>query len=250
LRNLSLVGKTALVTGAGTGIGRAVAEDLASLGASIVIVIRSSVEAANDTAQRIRDAGGQATVVKANIRNTESCEKAAKAAVEEYGSLDVLVNNAGARSDALVMRMSETAWSDVIDTNFRGTLNMSRAAARFMVPAGHGKIINVTSVAGLIGSPGQANYSASKAAIIGLTRSLAIELAAHNIQVNAVAPGFVSTKLTSDLTREQLSRLLGGIPAGRAGQPDDISGVIAFLATPRADFITGQTFVVDGGMTA
>lgn len=245
-----LAGKTALITGGGTGIGRACACDLAELGARVAVLARTSAAAADDLVAEITNAGGCAMAVSGDVRRGEDCQRAVDAVCRRFGRIDILVNNAGITRDALLLRMSEQDWDGVFETNLRGVYLMTRAVLPSMLEAGSGKIVNVTSVIGIIGNAGQSNYAAAKAAIGGFTRCVAREAAVGNVQVNAVAPGFIETRLTDVLTDEHRAKLLAATPAGRFGKPGDVSGVIAFLCTSRADFITGQTIIVDGGMTA
>jgi 3-oxoacyl-[acyl-carrier protein] reductase len=244
-----LAGKSALITGGGTGIGRAVALDLASLGASVAVLARTSMDAAHELVEQVRELGVDAIALRGDVRDASDCNSAVSSSVSRFGRLDILVNNAGTTRDGLVLRMSESDWDEVAQTNLRGVFLMTRAALAPMIEARRGKIVNITSVIGIIGNAGQANYAAAKAAVGGMTRALAIEVADSNIQVNAVAPGFIQTRLTEKLSPERRAALLRQTPAGRFGQPQDVSGLVAFLCTDRADFITGQTIVVDGGLT-
>jgi 3-oxoacyl-[acyl-carrier protein] reductase len=246
----SLAGKSALITGGGTGIGRAVALDLASLGASVAVLARTSIVAADHLVAEINSRGGVGIALQGDVRDANDCRSAVDSVMERFGALDIVVNNAGTTRDGLLIRMSEQDWDDVVDTNLRGTFLVTRAALTPMLAAKSGKIVNVTSVIGIIGNPGQANYCAAKAAIAGFTRTVAREVASSNIQINSVAPGFIETRLTSALSAERRAKLLDLTPAGRFGKPEDVSGMIAFLCTSRADFITGQTIVIDGGMIA
>ncbi len=244
-----LTGKNALVTGGGTGIGRAIALTLAEQGARVAVLYRTSGTAAQETAEEIVSAGGQAVALEADVMSREQVESAIGQVIAAFGSLDIVVNNAGITRDALVLRMSEDDWDLVLDTNLKGTFLVTRAALKPMVKQRRGKIVNITSVIGLRGNPGQANYSAAKAGLIGFTRTVAKEVAGRNIQVNAIAPGFIETAITSALTPERQTALLREIPAGRFGQPREIAAAAAFLCSSSADYITGQTLVVDGGMT-
>ena len=244
-----LTDKNALVTGGGTGIGRAIALTLAAQGASVAVLYRTSAAAAQEVVDAIVAAGGRAVALEADVMSRAQVEQAIGQVITTFGSLDIVVNNAGITRDALVLRMSEEDWDVVLDTNLKGTFLVTRAALKPMIKQRRGKIVNITSVIGLVGNPGQANYSAAKAGLIGFTRTVAKEVAARSIQVNAIAPGFIETAITSGLTPERQEALLRDIPAGRFGQPSEIAAVTAFLCSSSADYITGQTIVVDGGMT-
>jgi len=246
---MQLEGKSALVTGGGTGIGRAIALSLAAEGAKVAVVNRSSIDAAQSVVDEIIGSGGTAIALKGSVSVAADVENFAERVLTSFGSLDILVNNAGTTRDGLVMRMSEDDWDVVLDTNLKGVFLVTRAALKSMVKQRHGKIVNITSVMGLIGNPGQANYSASKAGIIGFSRTVAKEVGSRNIQVNAVAPGFIETAMTDALKTDLKESLIKQIPAGRLGRPEDIARVVTFLCTPAADYITGQTITVDGGMT-
>ena len=249
IRNAMLTGKNAFVTGGGTGIGRAIALALAAQGASVAVLYRSSAAAAREVVEEITASGGKALALEADVMSREQVEAAIGQVITTFGSLDIVVNNAGITRDALVLRMSEDDWDLVLDTNLKGAFLVTRAALKPMVKQRRGKIVNITSVIGLVGNPGQANYSAAKAGLIGFTRTVAKEVAGRSIQVNAIAPGFIETAITSALTPERREALLREIPAGRFGQPQEIAAVTAFLCSASADYITGQTLVVDGGMT-
>jgi 3-oxoacyl-[acyl-carrier protein] reductase len=241
-----LAGQIALVTGASRGIGRAIAEALAASGAKVVVNYASSADAAAEVVQGIEAAGGQAWAHQADVANEMEVEAMVKEVLEREGRLDVLVNNAGITRDGLLMRMKTADWQSVIDLNLTGVFLCTRAVSRTMLKARRGRIINITSVVGLMGNPGQANYSAAKAGVIGLTRSTAAEFASRGITVNAVAPGFIATDMTSNLNAEPI---LAAIPLGRLGQPEEVAGAVRFLAAdPAAAYITGQVLAVDGGM--
>jgi 3-oxoacyl-[acyl-carrier protein] reductase len=241
-----LAGRIALVTGASRGIGRAIAEALAAAGARVVVNFASSPEAAADVVREIEAAGGQAWAHQANVAVEAEVEAMVKAVLEREGRIDVLVNNAGITRDGLLMRMKTADWQSVIDLNLTGVFLCTRAVSRPMLKARSGRIINITSVVGMMGNPGQANYSAAKAGVIGLTRSTAAEFASRGITVNAVAPGFIATDMTKDLNAEPI---LAAIPLGRLGQPEEVAGAVRFLAAdPAAAYITGQVLAVDGGM--
>jgi 3-oxoacyl-[acyl-carrier protein] reductase len=235
----SLDGKTALVTGGSRGIGKAIAVELARAGASVVVGYRSGSDEAEAVASEI---GGRA--VQADVADAED----AKRLVEEAGDLDILVNNAGLTRDTLLARMSDQDWRAVIDTNLGGVFNTCRAAVRNMMRRRSGSIVNVASIVGLRGNPGQTNYSASKAGIIGFTKSLARELGSRGVRANVVAPGYVSTRLTDVIADELKERVLAATPLGRFGDPEDIAAAVRFLCSDEASFITGEVLLVDGGL--
>jgi len=243
-----LTGKTALVTGASRGIGRAIALKLAEAGANIVVNYAGSEGAASETVAQVKALGRDAIMVRANVSDSEEVNEMFKTALEHFGSLDILVNNAGITRDNLLMRMKEEEWDAVIDTNLKGVFNCLKAATRPMMKQRSGKIINITSVVGVLGNPGQANYVAAKAGVIGLTKTAAKELATRGITVNAVAPGFIDTEMTAVLPEDVKAGLIGQIPLGRLGQTEDIANVVVFLASDAANYLTGQTLHVDGGM--
>jgi 3-oxoacyl-[acyl-carrier protein] reductase len=241
-----LEGKVAIVTGASRGIGQATALALAAQGASVVVNYASSSGAADAVVTKIQALGSQAIAVKADVSQEAEVEAMFAATIAAFGRVDVLVNNAGITRDTLLLRMKLEDWQAVIDLNLTGVFLCTRAASKIMLKQKSGRIINITSVAGQMGNPGQANYSAAKAGVIGFTRTVARELASRGITVNAVAPGFIATDMTNDLKAEPI---LAMIPLSRYGQPEDIAGMIEFLAaTPAAGYITGQVFNVDGGM--
>jgi 3-oxoacyl-[acyl-carrier protein] reductase len=235
----SLKGRTALVTGGSRGIGRAIAAELARAGASVVLGFRSGAEDAEAVASEI---GGRA--VQADVAKPED----AKRLVDEAGDVDILVNNAGVTRDGLLARMSDDDWQVVLDTNLGGTFNTCRAAARGMMRRRAGSIVNVSSIVGLHGNPGQTNYSASKAGIIGFTKALARELGSRGIRANVVAPGYVSTRLTTELPEELQNAMLANTPLGRFGDPEDIACAVRFLCSDEASFVTGEVLLVDGGL--
>tara|TARA_B100001123_G_scaffold445652_1_gene597791 strand:- start:580 stop:1335 length:756 start_codon:yes stop_codon:yes gene_type:complete len=243
-----LTGRIALVTGAGRGIGRSVALALASKGASVVIHYNESRDGAEKTANEIRDNGQNAMIVQANIGVAEDVEAMITTVIDSWEKIDVLVNNSGVIKDNLIIRMSEDDWDYVMNIDLKGVFLTTRLAARSMIKQRWGRIINIGSVVGLAGNPGQSNYAAAKAGLIGFTRSVAKELAPRNITVNMVAPGYIVTDVTENLPDETKDYLTSMIPMKRRGQPEEIADAVAFLAGQRSTYITGQTLNVDGGI--
>jgi 3-oxoacyl-[acyl-carrier protein] reductase len=240
--------KVALITGGARGIGKSIREALACAGAHVAFTDVKLEEAEKEQVTVDGSTGLMTMTIQSDVREFSSAQNAVDAVLKEMKHIDILVNNAGITRDNLLIRMSEEEWDTVIDTNLKGTFNFSKAVARDMLRQRQGKIINIASVVGLIGNAGQANYSASKAGIIGLTKSLAKEFGSRNIQVNAVAPGFVETEMTEKLTPEQRKTLTDLIPLKRTAQPHEIASVVRFLASSEADYITGQVICVDGGL--
>lgn len=243
-----LKNKIALITGAGRGIGRAIAIALAKEGAEVVINYNGSEERAKEVKQTIEENGGKASIYKCNVSDFTACEAMIKDIVKEYGHLDILVNNAGITKDGLIMKMKEEDFDSVLNVNLKGTFNTIRHSARQMLKQRSGKIINISSVSGILGNVGQANYAASKAGVIGLTKTMARELGSRGITVNAIAPGFVDTEMTGVLSEEIRENACKQIILGRFGKPEDIANTAVFLASDKADYITGQVISVDGGM--
>jgi 3-oxoacyl-[acyl-carrier protein] reductase len=245
---LSLDERVAIVTGASRGIGRSIALEMAQRGASVVVNYNSSPQAAEEVVAQIQSQGGKAQAFQADVSDFKQAQDLVKAAINAYGGLDILVNNAGITRDTLIMMMSEEDWDRVIDINLKSTFNCSKAAVRHMMRKRYGRIINITSVAGEMGNPGQTNYSASKAGQIGFTKALAREVAARNITVNAIAAGYIDTDIWADVPEEARQAALSIIPLGRKGLPKEIAYGVAFLASDQAAYITGQVLGIDGGM--
>lgn len=246
---VDLSGQIALVTGASRGIGRAIAIRLAACGAAVAGVARS-LEHLEPTLKAIRDAGGTADGYAANVANSADVQRVVDEVEAKTQRIHVLVNNAGITRDGLVLRMEDSAWQEVIDTNLTGTFLFSRAVGACMMRGRYGRIINISSVSGLMGNPGQANYSASKAGVIGFSKTIARELASRNITVNVVAPGFITTDMTDVLPEKIKTEVKERVPVRRLGTPEDIADLVCYLAGPSASYITGQVIAVDGGMTA
>lgn len=244
----SLEGKKALVTGASRGIGRSIAIGLAEAGADVAINYSGSEAAAAETAKAVEALGRRAIIVKANVGKAEQFEAMVKEVIEQFGAIDILVNNAGITRDNLIMRMKEEEFDEVIETNLKGVFNGIKAVTRPMMKQRSGRIINISSIVGTIGNPGQANYVAAKAGVIGLTKSSAKELASRGITVNCIAPGFIQTEMTDKLTEEIKSAMSAQIPLARFGDAKDVANAVRFLASDAASYMTGQTVHVDGGM--
>ncbi len=243
-----LENKVAVVTGASRGIGRAIALELARCGVSVVVNYNRSAEAAAEVVSTIESEGGQAIAIQADVGDLGQAKGLIQAAVDEFRRIDILVNNAGTTRDQLLMLMKEADWDDVLRINLKSVFNCCKPAARVMMRQRWGRIINISSVSGIAGQGGQTNYAASKAGIIGFTKSLAKELGPRNITVNAVAPGFIPTDLTADLPEELRQKMLELTPLKRMGQPEEIAYAVAFLASDKASFITGEVLTVDGGL--
>lgn len=243
-----LRGKTALVTGASRGIGRDIALTLAEAGADVAVNYAGSEAKAEEVVDKIKAMGRRAFAVQANVASYKDVEAMVKQVTETFGRLDILVNNAGITRDNLLMRMKESEWDEVIETNLKGVFNGIKAVSRPMMKQRSGRIINLASVVGVAGNAGQANYTAAKAGVIGLTKTAAKELASRGITVNAVAPGFIETDMTAKLGDEIQKKLIEQIPLGKLGQPQDVARVVRFLASDDAAYMTGQTLHVDGGM--
>jgi 3-oxoacyl-[acyl-carrier protein] reductase len=245
---ISVKDKVAIVTGGSRGIGRAIATTLAAAGAAVVVNYRDNQAAADEVVAAIVAAEGQAIAVKADVSKQADVDALFKAATERFGKVDILVNNAGITRDGLLLRMKEDDFDAVIDTNLRGVYLCTRAALRPMSRAGGGRIINISSVVGIAGNAGQANYAAAKAGIIGFTKSIAREMASRSITVNAVAPGYIETEMTGVLSEQVRGAILEAIPLARLGAAQDVADLVCFLASDAAAYITGQTIAVDGGM--
>ena len=243
-----LSGKIALVTGGARGIGKAIAKKLSEQGAFVIVNYAGSVDRANQTIEEIKSAGGDGVAIQCDVSDFAACGELAAKVLADYGRLDILVNNAGITKDNLIMKMSEQDYDAVLNTNLKGSFNLIHHFSRSFLKQRSGKIINISSVSGVMGNAGQANYSASKAGLIGLTKSVARELASRGICVNAVAPGFIETEMTEKMLDSAKQAALGMIPLGKMGKPEDIAQVVAFLADESGDYITGQVICVDGGM--
>ncbi|HAB61250.1 MAG TPA: beta-ketoacyl-ACP reductase [Lachnospiraceae bacterium] len=243
-----LEGKVALVTGASRGIGRAIAEELASQGAYVIINYSGNEQAASEVLNTITKMGKRASLYRCNVGSYEEVKEMIDTIVKEHKTIDIIVNNAGITRDNLLLKMSEQEFDDVITTNLKGAFNTIKHASRYMLKQRSGKIINISSVSGIIGNAGQTNYSAAKAGIIGMTKAVAKELASRNITVNAVAPGFIQTDMTEALPEAMKEKVSDSIPLKKMGQPEDIAKMVSFLASSQGDYVTGQVFKVDGGI--
>ncbi|MCU7667099.1 3-oxoacyl-[acyl-carrier-protein] reductase [Bacillus thuringiensis] len=245
---MKLEHKVAIVTGASRGIGKAIALELARNGADVVINYSGNEEAAKEVAKEVEELGRKAIIIKANVAIASEVEEMFKETINNFGKVDILVNNAGITRDNLMMRMKEEEWDAVINTNLKGVYNCMKAAIRPMMRQKSGRIVNISSVVGILGNPGQVNYVAAKAGVIGITKTMAKELASKGITVNAVAPGFIETDMTDELSEGIKEGLLKQIPLKKLGQPEDIAKVVRFLVSEDAQYMTGQTISVDGGM--
>lgn len=245
---MDLKGKNCIVTGGSRGIGKSIALTFAKLGANVAITYARSSKAANEVAEEMEKTGVKAMALQADATDFSKTEEVIAKVVDEWGSLDVLINNAGITKDNLILRMNEEQWDAVINTNLKSVFNYSKAAAKPMMRARGGSIVNIGSVVGISGNAGQSNYSASKAGLIGFTKSYAKELASRNIRANVVAPGYITTEMTENLSETVLESIKSETPLGRAGNPDEVSNVVAFLASDLSSYITGEVIRVDGGM--
>jgi len=245
---MSLEGKVAIITGSSRGIGRAIAENLAGAGAKVIINYASNATAAQEVAAHLNQTEIIAHILQADVSYYGEAEKLVQDTIKLFGRVDILVNNAGITRDNLVLRMKEDDWDAVMNTNLKGVFNCTKAVLKTMLKQRSGKIVNISSVVGLMGNPGQANYAAAKAGIIGFTKSVAKEVASRGINVNAIAPGFITTEMTNQITDQVRESMLGSIPLGHLGSPEDVAGVVNFLVSTAADYVTGQTIAVDGGM--
>ncbi len=243
-----LTGKVAIVTGASRGIGRQIALTLAENGAVVIVNYNGSAERAAEVVDQIRQSGGTAASMQCDVADYRESEAMVGDVLKKYGRVDILVNNAGVTRDDLIVRMTEEEYDTVMDTNLKGAFHMIRHLSRNFMKLRSGKIINISSVSGVIGNAGQANYAASKAGLIGLTKSVARELASRGVCVNAVAPGFIGTEMTEAMPEQIREKAVGQIPLGRMGSPADVAGAVLFLAGAQSDYITGQVLCVDGGM--
>lgn len=245
---MKVEGKAAIVTGASRGIGREIALELAREGANVVVNYAGSEAKANEVVEEIRSLGREAFAFQCNVSDADSVQEMVKETINQFGKLDILVNNAGITRDNLLMRMKEDEWDDVININLKGVFLCTKAVTRQMMKQRSGRIINISSIVGVSGNPGQANYVAAKSGVIGLTKTTAKELATRGITVNAVAPGFITTDMTDKLSEEVKAQMLGVIPLARFGEPRDIARTVIFLASDDSSYMTGQTLHIDGGM--
>jgi len=248
MENHMLHGQVAIVTGGARGIGKAISLLLAKVGAKVVINYNSSEQNAQEVVNTIVQQGGSAFAVKGDISLSSTAEELINKTMDKFSRIDILVNNAGVTKDNLLMRMKEEDWDQVLNTNLKGMFLLTKAALKPMIKQRAGRIINISSVIGIGGNLGQANYAAAKAGVIGFTRSVAKEVAGRNILVNAIAPGYISTDMTANLPEKLKETILSSIPLGRIGSPEEVAQVVLFLASPWASYITGQTIIVDGGM--
>jgi 3-oxoacyl-[acyl-carrier protein] reductase len=245
---IDLTGRVALVTGGSRGLGRAIALQLADLGADVAVNYQGNAAAAEEVAEMIRGKGRKSIAVQTDVRDGAAVEEMVKRVASELGGLHIVVNNAGITRDNLMIRMKEQDWDDVLDINLKGAFNVIKASQRTLIKGRYGRIINITSIAGLKGNAGQTNYASAKAGMVGLTQSVAKELGSRGITCNAVAPGFIPTDLTASLPEELIQEAVRLTPLGRLGTPEDIAKAVAFLASDAAEFVTGQVLAVDGGM--
>ncbi len=248
MTHYNLTGKIALVTGGSRGIGRSIVLHLAHSGADVAFTYRSKVDEANALVAELQAMGRTSVAIQSNAADTKQSDEVVQSVIKTFGRIDILVNNAGITKDGLLMRMSEQDWDDVISTNLKSVFNFTKSACRQMMSQQSGKIINIASVVGVVGNAGQANYVASKAGVIGFTKSVAKELASRNIQANCIAPGFIETDMTEKLNEKQKEAILSVIPQKRIAKPEEIASVVCFLASQDSNYITGQTLKVDGGM--
>ncbi|MBS1903054.1 MAG: 3-oxoacyl-[acyl-carrier-protein] reductase [Bacteroidetes bacterium] len=248
MTTIDLTGKSAIVTGGSRGIGRGIVLALAAAGADVLFTYASNEAAANDVVAEVEKLGRKAVAIKADAASSEDATNVVDQATKQFGKIDILVNNAGITKDTLLMRMSEADWDSVIDTNLKGVFLLTKAAIRPMMSARSGRIITISSVVGLTGNPGQANYTASKAGVIGFSKSIAKEVGSRGITANVVAPGYIATDMTGKLSETQQKAIMDLVPVKRMGTVEDIANAVLFLASPLAEYITGETIRVDGGM--
>ncbi|HAX02586.1 MAG: 3-oxoacyl-[acyl-carrier-protein] reductase [Tenericutes bacterium GWC2_34_14] len=245
---MDLSNKIALVTGGASGIGRTISLELAKRGATVVVNYNRSRDAADSLIKEIEAMHGQALAIQADVSKYEDAGRLIETIISQYGTLNIVVNNAGITDDALILRMSEEQFSRVIDTNLKGVWNVSKHSAKVLLKSGYGRLINISSISGVLGNAGQSNYSAAKAGVIGMTKALAREFAGRNVTVNAIAPGFIETEMTKKLPEDAVKAWANQIPLKRFGQPEDVAYAVVFLASEQASYITGHTLEVDGGL--